>query len=326
MGEHSGGRRRLVRYMGAAAAFLLVASVAAWAGVVFAKGDGGSEMQDSAPADQGEHRYGQPYVPSEIELAGERVPLECVDVRESLEWEMCVISNWHSQVLLILKRAPRYFAVIEPILRAHGVPDDFKYLAVVESNLYDRAYSPSNAAGVWQFLEETAREQGLEVNEDVDERYNLRLSTHAACMYLKESYGRFGSWAMAAAAYNMGRTALQRQVDRQGEQSFYNLLVGVETGRYVFRIIAFKIILENPERYGFHLDASERFPILATRQVEVDTTVDNLSEFAKAQGANYKTLKWLNPWLRTNTLPVVGDKKYTLEIVDSTARRRSGKS
>lgn len=309
-----GRRGRALRCAVAAAAVVALAGVATWRGVVLAK------VKVPEPVAE-EARYRHPYIPEAIEVAGERVPLECEDVREALEWEMTVIANWHSQVLLILKRMPRSFAVMEPILRAHGVPDDLKYLAVVESNLYARSYSPAGAAGIWQFLEATARDYGLEVNEDVDERYNLRLSTHAACSYLKESCARFGSWAMAAAAYNMGNTALRRQVERQGESSFYNLLVGVETGRYVFRLIAFKLILEHPERYGFRLESKEQYPVLSPRQVEVDTTVADLAEFAKSYGANYKMLKWQNPWLRSNRLPVPEGKKYVVEIIDSTARR-----
>lgn len=308
-----GGANRYV--IVALAAVVVLAGAVAWLGVVQAM-----EQEQEPPAEVA--RYGAPYMPDEVEVAGERVPLECADVREALEWEMTVISNWHSQVLLVMKRMPRCFAVIEPILRAHGVPDDLKYLAVVESNLYGRAYSPSGAAGIWQFLDATAREYGLEVGEDVDERYNLRLSTHAACRYLKESYARYGSWAMAAAAYNMGNTALRRQVERQGESNFYDLLVGVETGRYVFRLVAFKLILEHPERYGFRLERQALYPVMPTRRVEVDSTVPDLAEFAKRHGANYKTLKWQNPWLRSNRLPVQENKKYIVEIVDSTARRR----
>lgn len=296
---------------------LLLVGMWVWRGGMLALGAG--RASQSLPT--GGVRYGQPYIPENIAFAGERVPLEAQDVREALEWEMCVISNWHSQVLLILKRMPRYFAEIEPILRLHNVPDDFKYLAVVESNLYDRSYSSAHAAGIWQFLEATAREYGLEVNGNVDERYNLQLSTHAACRYLKAGYDRFGSWTMSAASYNMGMNGLQRQSDMQGMRNYYDLFVGVETGRYVFRLIAFKLILEHPDRYGFHLSRSERYPLLNSKHIVVDTTVANLAEFAKSHGANYKTLKWLNPWLRSNELPVVDGKQYTVEIVDSVFRQ-----
>ena len=316
VGNRSGSATRYIIGI-ASVSVVLLAGILAWRGVTFAMVNA-----EEDPAAVCYRHFSQPYVPDVVELAGERVPLECIDVREALEWEMCVIANWHSQVLLILKRAPRYFGVIEPILRAYGVPEDMKYLAVVESNLFDRAYSPSHAAGIWQFLEGTAREYGLEVNEDVDERYNVRLSTHAACRYLKDSHEQFGSWAMAASAYNMGRNALQKQVERQGERSFYNLLVGVETSRYVYRLIAFKLILENPARYGLCVDSEDCFPMLPVKQVEVDSTIENLAEFAKSMGANYKTLKWLNPWLRTNSLPVKGDKKYMLEFVDTLNRRK----
>lgn len=316
MGEKHGEgvlRGNAVRYWLVFVVAVILASAAAWRGVALAMGK-------DRKARGGEVRHGSPYIPDAVNVAGERVPLECEDVREALEWEMTVISNWHSQVLLILKRMPRSFAEIEPVLKENGVPDDMKYLAVVESNLYERSYSPSGAAGVWQFLEATARDYGLEVGEDVDERYNLRLSTRAACRYLKESYARFGSWAMAAAAYNMGNSALGKQVALQGESSFYNLLVGVETGRYVFRLIAFKLILGDPERYGFYLDRKEQFPALRARCVEVDTTVLDLAGFARGYGANYKTLKWQNPWLRSNRLPVRDGKKYVVKIVDSSAR------
>lgn len=263
---------------------------------------------------------GQPPLPRELFFAGERVPLENVDVRESLDHELCVASNWHSQILLMLKRMQRYFPEFEPILRENGIPADFKYLAVAESSLNERAFSPSKAAGLWQFLEQAGKEYGLIINDEVDQRYDIVAATHAACRYLNSAYRRFGSWSMAAASYNMGQGGLQRSASVQGEKSYYDLYLNIETGRYFYRILALKLVLENPELYGFHLRSEERYKPYPYCTVQVDSTISDLAAFAKTQHTNYKMLRQLNLWLRSTKLTVEPDTHYVLRIVDNDAR------
>jgi putative membrane-bound lytic murein transglycosylase len=259
--------------------------------------------------------FQQPFIPQELSFAGEVVPLDCEDVYESLDRELCVSMNWHSQILLVLKRANRYFPVVTEILKRHHVPEDFKYLLVAESHLDLLAVSPAGAVGPWQFLAATAQEYGLEVNEDVDERYHLEKSTDAACQFLQKAHDKFGNWTMAAAAYNIGMGGLTRQMEKQQQTSYYDLLTGIENGRYVFRVLAFKLILEKPRDYGFFLTEDELWPLLETYEERVDSTVVDLAAFALEHKSNYKLLKWLNPWLRTNTLPVAEGHSYQLTLL-----------
>jgi hypothetical protein len=252
-------------------------------------------------------------IPVNIDFAGEAVPLNLFDVRESLDRELQVNTYWHSQTVLLLKRANRYFPVIEPILNEMGVPDDFKYLAVAESAL-TQAVSPSQAVGFWQILEGTGKELGLEINDEVDERYHIEKSTYAACKFLLKSYKKYGNWTMAAASYNFGRNGIQRQMERQDNTNYYDMVLGEETGRYVYRIIAFKAIFENPQQYGFHLKTNELYPPIRFFEVEVDSTVVSFAQFAKTYSTSYKMLKLLNPWLRESYLTNKEMKKYTIKI------------
>lgn len=263
---------------------------------------------------------GQPPLPKELFFAGERVPLENTDVRESLDYELCVASNWHSQILQMLKRMTRYFPEFESILQENGLPSDLKYLAVAESSLNERAYSPSKAVGLWQFLERAGKEYGLVINDEIDQRYDIVASTNAACRYLKAAYNQFGSWAMAAAAYNMGMSGLQRIATKQAERSYYDLHLNIETGRYFYRILALKLVLENPELYGFHLRPEERYKPYPYCTIQVDSTITDLAAFAHAQNTNYKMLRRLNPWLRSTKLSATPDTPYTIRILDNTAR------
>ncbi len=267
-----------------------------------------------------DHFVGQPTIPTELYFAGERIPLENSDVRESLDRELCVATNWHSQMLLMLKRSTRYFPEIEPILRSNQIPDDFKYLAVAESSLNERAYSPSKAAGIWQFLEGVGRDYGLIINDEVDQRYDLSRATKAACDYLQTAYRRFGSWMMAAAAYNMGQNGLQRVMAQQGEHRYTDLHLNIETARYLFRILALKLVLENPELYGFRLRASECYKPYQYNEIVVRNTIPDLALYAQSQHTNYKMLRLLNPWLRGTVLTIPLGQEYTLRIVDSVAR------
>ena len=252
------------------------------------------------------------YQPTKISLAGEEVPLKRQDVVEAFQRELIVNTYLHSSTIQLLKNAPRYFEQIEPILRREGVPDDFKYLAVIESNLNPLALSPAGAAGIWQFMVGTAKEYGLEVNDEVDERYNLEKSTVAACAYLKTAYEKFGSWTVAAAAYNCGMSQVSKQIEMQLEDNYYNLVLPIETNRYIFRFLALKQILENPQVYHFHV--SESWPLEKYRTVKVSESIPNLAEFAQKKGISYKTLKRFNPWLRKNTLKVGNGKSYEIAI------------
>ena len=252
-------------------------------------------------------------LPNSIDLAGEEVPIELLDVIEKLDRELLVNTYWQSQTMLFVKRTNRWFPVIEPILAQEGVPDDFKYLALIESGL-QQVVSPAGATGFWQLMKDAARENGLEVNAAVDERYHVEKATLAACAYLKKAKERFGSWTMAAASYNMGMAGLSRQLERQKATNYYDLVLNEETSRYIYRILAAKHILTDPSKFGFTYRQKDLYAQLQYRVVEVDTTIDNLANFAFSQGVNYKALKFLNPWLRDNYLPNKSGTQYAIKI------------
>ena len=252
-------------------------------------------------------------IPEKMSFAGEEVPLQNPDIRERIDRELLVNTYWQSNALLLIKRSKKFFPIIEPILKENGIPDDFKYLAVAESGLQN-VVSPARATGYWQLLKATAKELGLEVNSNVDERYHLKKSTEAACKYLKRAKDKFGNWTLAAAAYNTGRGNLIKQQDRQKENNYYNLLLGEETGRYVFRILAIKEIISNPEKYGFQLDEDDYYKYIPTYEEDIDTPVEDFADFAKERGINYKILKIHNPWLREAFLNNASGKTYRIEI------------
>lgn len=251
--------------------------------------------------------------PNQIDFAGEQAPLNVSDVRERLDRELLVNANLDATTLLIIKRANRAFPVIEPILKQYGVPDDFKYLAVIESGLVN-VVSPAGARGVWQFMPDTGKQYGLEINELVDERYHLVKSTEAACKYLLWAKSKFGSWTLAAASYNAGVAGVNKQMTFQGVDSYYDLLLNDETSRYVFRILALKEIMQHPAQYGFGLTPAEMYAQIPTKTVAVTESIPDLSVWAKNQGVNYKIVKIHNPWLRDRKLDVAVGKQYTLEI------------
>jgi len=252
-------------------------------------------------------------IPQKLDLAGESVPLERLDVRESLDRELLVNTYWHSQTFLFFKRAYRYFPVIEPILKKNGIPDDFKYLALIESGLVN-VISPSGATGYWQFIEATGNKYGLIINDEVDERYHLEKSTEAFCKYIKSSYNLFKSWTLSAAAYNMGDAGLENHIKNQKVYNYYDLYLNNETARYVFRILAVKIIFEAPRKYGFYFEDYNLYPPVKTESVEVDTTIKDLPQFALDKGINYKILKEYNPWLKKTSLINKGKNTYFIKI------------
>ncbi len=251
--------------------------------------------------------------PTQMTFGEERVPLEILDVREKLDRELLVNTYWQSQTLLFHKRANRWFPEIEKILKEEGVPEDFKYLAVIESGLTN-VVSPAGATGFWQIMKRTGRDYDLEINNEVDERYHVEKSTRAACTYLKEAYEKFGSWTMAAASYNMGMNGLNRQTDRQQVYNYYDLLLNEETGRYLYRILAVKEILNKPAQYGFHFRPQDLYPPYETKVITLDESVDNFAEFALDEGVNYKILKTLNPWLRDSFLTNSRGKEYEIKL------------
>lgn len=252
-------------------------------------------------------------MPENLEFAGEPVPVEIPDVHERMDRELLVNTYWQSNTLLLIKRANKYFPVIEPILAEYGVPDDFKYLAVIESSLTN-AVSPAGARGFWQIMEATGKEYGLEINSNVDERYNIEKSTRVAAEYFLKSKERFGSWTLAAAAYNAGNYGVDKQRERQDVVDYYDLLLGEETGRYVFRILALKEIMENPGKYGFNYRHKDLYAPIPSYKIVVDTPVTDFAKFAKDFGINYKILKIHNPWLREAHLNNKSRKEYLIEL------------
>ena len=257
----------------------------------------------------------QLYIPDTIALFNEPVPIQNFDTRESLERELLVNVYWQSQTTMFIKMVGRYFPIIEHVLEKNGVPTDFKYLALAESGLRYNV-SPSGATGYWQSLENTAKEYGLVVNDYIDERYDIEKSTEAACKYLKKAYEKLGSWTLAAASYNVGIAGLSRQISYQYIDSYYDLHTNSETGRYVFRILALKLLLENPEKYGYYILPEERYAPYDFISYRVDSTIPDLAKFAQEHGSNYKLLRIMNPWIRSRSnLPIQKENPYTIKIV-----------
>lgn len=258
--------------------------------------------------------YSAPTIPQEIYIFGEKVELSNYYLRERFDRELLSFSYWHSQIFLLIKRANKFFPIIEPILKENGVPDDFKYLALIESNLDQRVQSPAKAVGIWQILPGTGKDAGLVVNDDIDERYNVEKATKVACSMLKHTHDATGSWALAAAAYNTGHARVMRQIETQQTNNYFDMLFSEETNRYVFRIIMAKYLMENPQRMGFFLTRNDLYYPVESDLVKVDTTINNLTDFAKARGINYQLLKDANPWLRSNKLPNKELKEYFIKI------------
>ena len=253
-------------------------------------------------------------VPEKLDFAGEAMPLHKPDIYERIDRELLVNTYWQSNGLLLIKRSKKYFPIIEPILKKYGVPDDFKYLAVIESGL-TQAVSPAKATGFWQILKTTGRELGLEINQNVDERYHIEKSTEAACKYLLDAKQQMGSWTLAAAAYNAGNHGVQKFLEQQKVDNYYDLLLGQETGRYVFRIVAIKQILENAKLYGFNYNEKHLYSLPETNLVIVDDEVANFPDFASTYGITYKDLKIHNPWLRERHLNNASRKIYEIKIL-----------
>ncbi len=258
--------------------------------------------------------YYIPDVPESVTFAGETIDLTRYDMYERYERELTTVCYMHATTMLTIKRANRYMPVIVPILQRENIPTDFIYLVAIESAFNPLAVSPAKAAGMWQFMPATAREYGLEVNADIDERYNVEKATVAACKYLRNAYEKYGSWVDAAASYNAGMQRVAKERERQGVESALDMHLVDETSRYVFRILATKQVLEKPSNYGFKIKARQLYQPIETKTVKVTSTIDDLAEWAKRQGVTYKQLKDFNPWLRTRTLPDKSGKLYHVAI------------
>lgn len=253
------------------------------------------------------------YLPDSLSFAGESVPLYEDEVREKLERELLVNVFWESHTSYIIKRSQRWFPMMEKMLRQEGIPDDFKYLAVAESEL-SNVTSPAGAKGFWQIMSYTGREYGLEISGQVDERYDPVKSGKVACQYLKNAYKRFSNWTVAAASYNMGMGGIQREMETQKSTSYYDLVLNQETSRYIYRILAFKLILENPEKYHFHIPEDERYRMPEMRYLTIKSSIPDLISYAHSQGTSYKTLRHYNPWLREYSLSVGNGRQYVLQL------------
>lgn len=252
-------------------------------------------------------------LPKGLNLAGERVPIEINDVKERMERELLVNTYWQSNGILLLKRANRYFPILESLLAKYNLPDDFKFLALAESGFTDET-SSVGAAGIWHFMRTTGKEYGLEINDNVDERYNIEKSTKVAAEYLIKAKEKLGSWTLAAAAYNVGNRGVSRRLEAQEVNNYYDVKLPDETERYIFRILALKEIITNPKKYGFVFDKEDLYTVKETRLVKVDTAISNLTLFAKEFGMNYKELKIYNPWLREHKLNNKSRKLYEIKI------------
>jgi membrane-bound lytic murein transglycosylase D len=262
---------------------------------------------------ENERRIYSPPMPDSLEFCGEPVPLKDFDVHERIDREFLVNTYWHSAMLLYIKRANRWFPIIEPILKENGIPDDFKYMAVAESGLTN-VVSPDGASGFWQLMEAAAKKYNLEINDEVDERYNVEKATQAACDYLKEARTKFQNWTLTAASYNNGLNGIEKQIGRQKTRNYYNLYLNEETYRFVARIVTIKEIFKDSHKYGFYFSENDLYPRIETFPVKVNYTITDLVEFAREHNINYKVLKIFNPWLRDNFLKNKSKKTYILQI------------
>lgn len=253
-------------------------------------------------------------VPEEMVFADEKIVLDRYDLRERMDRELNSFTYFHSTTMLLIKRANRLFPIIEPILKENGIPDDMKYLAVIESSLATRAVSPARAAGLWQFMPSTAPGYGLEVSTEVDERYHVEKSTVAASKYLKDAYRKYNSWSSASLSYNGGQGRITTELNKQGVDDGLDLWLVEETTRYYFRMLAIKLVFENPSQYGFILRSDQLYKPIKFKDVEVTSSIPNLVDFAKEHGVTYAQLKDFNSWLRSTKLTVSPGKSYTIQI------------
>ena len=255
-----------------------------------------------------------PEVPQSVTFCGQRIDLTRFDRYERMDRELLAFTYMHSTSIQMIKKANRYFPIVEPILKKNGIPDDFKYLMVIESNLNPNARSSAGAAGLWQFMKTTGREYGLEVNDNIDERYHVEKATAAACQYLKDAYEKYQDWVAVATSYNAGQARISSQLEKQYVKDALDLHLVEETARYVYRIIAAKIMFQDPTRFGFELKASQLYQPIPYREIVIDFEISNLAEWALKHGTTYSMLKIMNPWLRQDFLQNKSRRTYILQI------------
>lgn len=267
-----------------------------------------------------------PRFPNQVEVFGQKVDLTRYDRYERYERELTGMCYTHNNTLLTIKRANRYAPIIVPILKEENIPADFLYLAAIESSFNPRAYSPAKAAGIWQFIPETGRRYGLEINAEVDERYNIEKATRAACRYLREAYEKYGDWFSVAASYNAGQARITKQLADQKENTALDLLLNDETSRYLFRIMAMKEIMNDPYRYGYVLYSDQLYKPIRTREVKISGPIADMTDFAKKHHCSYFQLKEFNPWLRDKVLTNKNGKTYTILIPEKEDLHYTGKA
>jgi len=276
--------------------------------------DSDNELTEVGINSKYNYQVGALQIPSKMTFAGEEVPIMDMEVRERLDRELLINTYWHSATLLSIKRSSRYFPIIEKILKKNDIPEDFKYLALIESGFDPHATSGAGAVGFWQFLKATGKECGLEINEDVDERRHIEKSTQAACVYLKKAYTRLGSWSLVAGSYNAGVHRIRKQLEAQKVDNYYDLYLNSETSRYMFRILAMKEVLNNPTKYGFNINKRDLYSSYDYETIYVDSDVEDLTQFAKDNETTYKMLKVLNPWLKQPWLRNSKKKCYEIKV------------
>ena len=255
-----------------------------------------------------------PDVPESVTFCGQKIDLTRFDRYERMDRELLAFTYMHSTSIQMIKKANRYFPIVEPILKKNGIPDDFKYLMVIESSLNPAARSSAGAAGLWQFMKTTGRQYGLEVNDNIDERYHVEKATVAACSYLKEAYEKYQDWVAVAASYNAGQARITSQLEKQQVTDALDLYLVEETARYVYRIIAAKIMFQDPTRFGFELKASDLYQPIPYREIIIDFEISNLAQWALEHGTTYALLKLMNPWLRQDFLQNKSRRTYILKI------------
>ncbi len=276
---------------------------------------GSSSIHVNQPTDeQYPYNINPPSIPETLTFNNEVIDLKRYDRRERIDRELMAFMFMHSSTTQLIKKANRFFPIVEPILKENGIPDDFKYLMTIESNLNVTAKSPAGAAGLWQIMPQTARELGLEVNDQIDERYNVEKSTRAACKYLKKAYERFGDWMLVAASYNAGQARISSLLNKQQVEEAMDLFMVEETSRYMFRVLAVKEVFKSPRKFGFMLKNEQLYPALTYTKENVTTTINDLSSYAKTKGITYAQLRDANQWIRGYTLPNKSGRKYTINI------------
>lgn len=283
------------------------------AAFAFDKGTDKETLVDVQKDGRLQYKWYAPELPKAVNFAGEATPLDRWEVRERLDRDILTNYYTHGSLLYILKLTTRYFPVIEPRLKAAGIPDDFKYLCVAESSL-QHLTSSAGAQSLWQFLGGTATQYGLQVDGEVDERYNVIKATDAACKYFNTAYNKFGTWTAAAASYNCGMGGYNSQATYQGSTNYYDLLLPEETNRYMFRILALKYLISNAPQYGYIIQGNDAYRPFKSKPVTITQSIPDLSAYAKENGTSYKIVKILNPWLRSRSLTVKGGKSYDLEM------------